>query len=57
MHVLEEEALSRGALSVLLDTYDFQARAFYERLGYVCFAEFVYPSGVKRFYMSKMLTT
>jgi GNAT superfamily N-acetyltransferase len=51
----EDEGRRRGARAALLDTYDFQARSFYERLGYVCFASFDFPDGVKRFYMSRSL--
>jgi GNAT superfamily N-acetyltransferase len=55
MHAVEAEARRRGAKVALLDTYDFQARAFYERLGYTCFATFDFPHGVRRFYMSREL--
>jgi GNAT superfamily N-acetyltransferase len=51
----EDEGRRRGARAALLDTYDFQARGFYERLGYLCFAFFDFPDGVKRFYMSRTL--
>jgi ribosomal protein S18 acetylase RimI-like enzyme len=30
----EEEAVTRGCLDVYLDTFDFQARGFYEKEGY-----------------------
>jgi len=40
---------------VWLDTFEFQARGFYERLGYTCFGELKnYPTG-SRFFMSKRL--
>src|SRR5215471_4012168 len=32
----ESEAIVRGCHGAWLDTYEFQARGFYERLGYVC---------------------
>jgi GNAT superfamily N-acetyltransferase len=51
----EDEGRRRGARAALLDTYDFQARGFYESLGYACFASFDFPDGVKRFYMSRSL--
>jgi len=52
----EAEALARGCHSVWLDTFEFQARGFYERLGYTCFGELKnYPAG-SRFFMSKRLT-
>ena len=53
--LLEKEARKRGAQSALLDTYDFQAQAFYERLGYEVFGTYVYPDGTSRIYLSKQL--
>jgi GNAT superfamily N-acetyltransferase len=51
----EAEAVARGCHSVWLDTFQFQARGFYERLGYSCFGELKsYPAG-SRFFMSKTL--
>ena len=35
----EAEALVRGCHGAWLDTFEFQARGFYERLGYRCFGE------------------
>ncbi|CAM3708173.1 biphenyl 2,3-dioxygenase [Rouxiella silvae] len=32
----EEEAVARGCRHALVDTFSFQARPFYERLGYEC---------------------
>jgi GNAT superfamily N-acetyltransferase len=55
MQTAESEARRRGAKVALLDTYEFQARGFYERLGYTCFATFDFPQGVQRFYMSRKL--
>ena len=52
---LEEEARARGASAALLDTYEFQARGFYESCGYTVLAEFDYPAGLRRFYMTKQL--
>jgi GNAT superfamily N-acetyltransferase len=52
----EAEASARGCHSVWLDTFEFQARGFYERLGYACFGELKnYPAG-PRYFMSKRLT-
>jgi GNAT superfamily N-acetyltransferase len=52
----EAEAVARGCHSVWLDTFEFQARGFYERLGYTCFGELKnYPAG-SRFFVSKRLT-
>jgi len=52
----ETEALARGCHSAWLDTFEFQARGFYERLGYTCFGELSdYPAGAKRYFMKKAL--
>jgi GNAT superfamily N-acetyltransferase len=52
----EDEALGRGCHSVWLDTFEFQARGFYERLGYTCFGELPnYPTGSARYFMRKAL--
>jgi GNAT superfamily N-acetyltransferase len=55
LRAVEDEGKRRGARAVLLSTYDFQARGFYERLGYSCFGTFEFPDGVTRFYMSRAL--
>lgn len=58
MHFAEAEAVKRGCHAAWLDTFEFQARAFYERLGYVCFGELAdYPPGFSRFFMKKQLAT
>ncbi len=36
MRQAEEEAIARGCRYSLVDTFSFQARPFYERLGYEC---------------------
>jgi GNAT superfamily N-acetyltransferase len=52
----EEEAIARGCHSAWLDTFQFQARGFYERIGYRCFAELPdYPVGHARYFMKKAL--
>jgi len=52
----EAEALSRGCHSAWLDTFEFQAREFYERVGYTCFAQLPdYPVGSARYFMKKAL--
>jgi GNAT superfamily N-acetyltransferase len=52
----EREAISRGCHSAWLDTFEFQARGFYERLGYTCFAQLGdYPAGTTRYFMKKAL--
>lgn len=56
MHCAETEAIARGCHSAWLETYEFQSRRFYERLGYECFAELKdYPLGFSRFFMKKRL--
>jgi GNAT superfamily N-acetyltransferase len=50
----EEVARSRGYGGVFLDTFSFQARPFYERLGYSVFTVIDdYPPGHRRFLMAK----
>jgi GNAT superfamily N-acetyltransferase len=56
MRRAEREALARGCHSAWLDTFEFQARDFYERLGYTCFGELSdYPAGNRRYFMKKAL--
>ena len=56
MAMAEAEAVSRGCIGAWLDTFEFQARGFYERIGYECFAELPnYPTGFSRFFMKKVL--
>ncbi len=50
----ESEAISRGCRHAWLDTFEFQARGFYERLGYSCFGQLEnYPPGHSRYFMKK----
>ncbi|MEJ6001398.1 GNAT family N-acetyltransferase [Paucibacter soli] len=52
----EAEARSRGCVGSWLDTFSFQARGFYEGLGYKVFGEIGdYPPGGSRCFMSKRL--
>jgi GNAT superfamily N-acetyltransferase len=52
----EAEAVRRGCRSVTLDTFSFQARGFYERLGYSVFGVLGdCPPGHSRFYLTKRL--
>lgn len=56
MSMAESEAMNRGCIGSWLDTFEFQARGFYERQGYECFAELQnYPTGFSRYFMKKML--
>lgn len=55
LQLAEREAIARGCRGAWLDTFEFQARGFYERLGYVCFGELPnYPAGFSRFFMKKV---
>jgi len=57
MRMAEKEAAARGCRGVWLDTIEFQARGFYERIGYVCFGELPdYPQGFSKFFMKKLLS-
>ena len=57
MQLAESESIARGCHGAWLDTFEFQARAFYERIGYVCFGELPnYPEGFSRFFIKKELT-
>jgi GNAT superfamily N-acetyltransferase len=52
----EAEAVRRGCSAATLDTFSFQARGFYERLGYSVFGTLHdYPPGHSRFFLTKQL--
>ena len=54
MQRAEDEALARGCRGAWLDTFEFQARGFYERIGYEVFGEIPdYPLGYARFFLRK----
>ena len=56
MTMAHDEAVARGCLGAWLDTFDFQARAFYEGLGYRVFAELQdYPPGHARLFLRREL--
>lgn len=56
MLAAEAEARRLDCLGVWLDTYSFQARGFYEKLGYRVFGQIDdYPPGAARFFLSKRL--
>jgi ribosomal protein S18 acetylase RimI-like enzyme len=56
MREAEAEAVRRGCHHALLDTFDFQAREFYECLGYETFGELdEFPRGHTRYFMRKTL--
>ena len=57
MEAIEHKARERGCRYSHLDTFSFQARPFYEGLGYELFATLDdYPPGHQRFFMKKALT-
>jgi len=52
----EKEAIARGCRGAWLDTFSFQARGFYERLGYTAFGILDdYPPGQQRIFLHKPL--
>ena len=53
---VESEVNENGCTIVLLDTFDRQAKGFYEKNGYFVFGELKdCPKGHSRYYMSKSL--
>jgi GNAT superfamily N-acetyltransferase len=57
MTTIEEAARDRGCQYAHLDTFSYQARPFYEGLGYTVFGTLDnYPPGHQRFFMKKALT-
>jgi GNAT superfamily N-acetyltransferase len=54
MRMAEDEALRRDCLGAWLDTFSFQARGFYEKLGFTVFGEIPdYPPGHSRIFLRK----
>ena len=52
----EQAARDAGCVAVRLDTYEFQARPFYERHGYSVYGELTgYPAGTRTFLLTKSL--
>ena len=52
----EAEARLRGCLGIYLDTFSFQARPFYEKLGFTLFGELPdCPPGGAKYYLYKRL--
>ena len=57
MACAENEARRRGCRGAWLDTYSFQAREFYERIGYTVFGVIEdFPPGHRRFFLKKALS-
>lgn len=53
---IEKAARERGCTHAHLDTFSYQARPFYEKLGYEVFATLEdYPPGQQRFFLRKTL--
>ncbi len=56
MRQAEAVARGRGCIGVWLDTFSFQARGFYEKLGYRVFGTIAeYPPGESRYFLQKTL--
>jgi GNAT superfamily N-acetyltransferase len=56
MRRAEEIALDRGCIGVWLDTFAFQARGFYEKLGYSLFGQLDdHPRESARYFLKKRL--
>ncbi len=56
MQLAEEEARARGCKNVHLDTFDFQALGFYNRLGYTVWGRLEeFTPGYTRFFLKKQL--
>ena len=54
MSAAEALARSRGCLGSYLDTFEYQARPFYEKLGYVLFGTLDgYPPGYRQYHLVK----
>jgi GNAT superfamily N-acetyltransferase len=54
----EAAAVERGCRGAWLGTFDFQARGFYERLGYTVFAELAdCPPGHRHYHLRKVFTS
>jgi predicted N-acetyltransferase YhbS len=56
MEAAEALARSRGCTNVSLDTFEYQAKPFYEKLGYTVFGTLEgYPPGYRQFHLTKHL--
>lgn len=56
MVAAEAHARARGCIGAYLDTFEYQARPFYEKLGYELFGTLDgYPPGYRQFHLSKSL--
>ena len=56
MYLVEAEAIKLGCQNAHVDTYSFEARPFYEQLGYELFATLEdYPKGYCKYFLKKRL--
>ena len=56
MHRAEKEGRRRGCYAAYLNTFDYEARPFYEKLGYRVFGTLEdFPRGHRRFFLTKRL--
>ena len=51
----EQVGRERGCTAAYLDTFEFQARPFYEKNGYALFGTLDFPAGFKRYFLQKAL--
>jgi GNAT superfamily N-acetyltransferase len=56
MQQAEAYAIRRGCTKAFLETFSFQARPFYEKLGYHVFGTLDHPVGHQLYFMSKQLS-
>lgn len=58
LQAAEDLAIARGCAQARLDTFDWQARGFYERRGYEVYGQLVgFPAGHTQFHLRKTLPT
>jgi hypothetical protein len=56
MQHAEQVARARKLTGIWLDTFDFQARPFYEKLGFTVFGELKdHPRGISQYWLQKRL--
>ena len=56
LHAIEQAAIARGCQRAMLDTYAFQAPAFYPRFGYQVYGVLDDPqTGAKRYFFTRSL--
>lgn len=56
MNAAEEFARTKACLGSYLDTFEYQARPFYEKIGYEVFGTLEgYPPGFRQFFLAKTL--